>query len=80
MEPTGSTIIERRVRYKLELGKLRVIKVEPIPGGFRFALDMLNGVNLLCDVPTHADVKEGDLLTLYTEILANAQPQPTSVQ
>jgi hypothetical protein len=73
-------ILGRRVRYKLELAKLRVIKVEPIPGGFRFAIDMLNGVKLICDVPIHADVKEGDLLTLYTEILANAQPSPTSIQ
>ena len=26
------------------------------------------------------DIRDGDILTLYTEVLINAQPSPTSVQ
>ena len=53
-----------QLRYKLILAKLPVTKVEKVPAGFKFALDMLNGVKLVVEVPAHADVKEGDLLSL----------------
>lgn len=69
-----------RLRYKLVLAKLPVTKVEKVPTGYRFALDMLNGVKLVVDAPMHADIREGDLLTLYTEVLAHAQPSTTSIQ
>lgn len=69
-----------RVRYKLALAKLPVLKVEKTPTGFRFALDMLNGVKMIVDVPGHADVREGDLLTLYTEVLVHAQPSTEVIQ
>jgi hypothetical protein len=26
------------------------------------------------------DIRDGDILTLYTEVLINAQPRPTSIQ
>ena len=69
-----------QLRYKLILAKLPVTKVEKVPAGFKFALDMLNGVKLVVEVPAHADVKEGDLLTIYTEVLAHAHPRSTSKQ
>ena len=69
-----------RLRYKLILAKLPVVKVEKTPAGFKFALDMLNGIKLVVEAPTHADVKEGDLLTLYTEVFIHAQPSSTSKQ
>ena len=69
-----------QLRYKLILAKLPVTKVEKVPAGFKFALDMLNGIKLVVEAPTHADVKEGDLLTLYTEVFIHAQPSSTSKQ
>ena len=69
-----------RVRYKLALAKLPIVKIDKSPSGFRFALDMLNGVKLVVEAPIHADIREGDLLTLYTEVLVHAQPSTTSKQ
>lgn len=68
-------------RYKLPLCKVRVDRVQPTPLGFQFSL-ALPGIErkLLVSAPPHADVREGDLLTLYTEVLTNAPPQPTSKQ
>jgi hypothetical protein len=75
MESTQS-----KVRYKLMLGKFPVREVRKSPTGFVFLLDMLQGVKLAVEVPAHADVREGDWLTLYTEVLTNAQPSTASVQ
>lgn len=61
-------------RLKLFLGKFRVTRVEKQPIGFRFFLDLPGLGGLIVDVPIQADVREGDLLTLYTEVLSNAPP------
>ncbi len=69
-----------QVRLKLLLGKFRVTKVDKTPLGYRFALHFPGLGHMLCDVPGAADVREDDLLTLYTEILTNAPPISTSKQ
>lgn len=61
------------VRYKLVLGKFRVEKVNDLGAALEFSI-RLPGLGVLICTGPKADVKEGDLLTLYTEILANAQP------
>ena len=60
------------LRYKLILGKFAVTKIERIPTGLRFAIHFPGLGHVICDGPL-ADVREGDLLTLYTEILSNAK-------
>lgn len=74
MEPA-----QGKVRFKLELGKFPVKGIRRTATGFEFAL-ALPGLVLVIPVSSHADVREGDLLTLYTEVLVNAPPQPTSIQ
>jgi hypothetical protein len=65
-------IFANRVRHKLILGKFPVLAVQRSTNGFRFSLQ-LPGVKLILEVPPSADVREGDLLTLYTEVLAHDQ-------
>lgn len=61
-----------RLRYKLILGKFAVTRVIEKGSSLEFAIDLPGLGKLICTGPK-ADVKEGDLLTLYTEIYANAQ-------
>lgn len=74
-------VLDNRPRLKLVLGKFPVARVIKTPWGFAFSLT-LPGIKekLVISVPDHADVREGDLLTLYTEVLTNAPSQPTSEQ
>lgn len=62
-------------RFKLALGKYRVLRVQRNPFGMQqFSLD-LNGRTIVINAPRDADIHEGDLLTLYTEV-AIAVPSP----
>ena len=63
---------EAPIRYKLILGKFRVDKINDIGPFLEFSIHLPGLGHLICTGPK-ADVKEGDLLTLYTEILANAK-------
>lgn len=65
MEPA-----ETALRYKLVLGKFLVSRVIQKGAMLEFSIDLPGLGKLICTGPL-ADVKEGDLLTLYTEILAN---------
>jgi hypothetical protein len=60
------------IRYKLVLGKYPITRVEKTHLGFDFCIQLPNGVKMIVSAPPSADVKEGDILTLYTEVLANA--------
>ena len=75
MEP-----IKEKVRLVANLGIYTVIKVEQGTLGTRFTIALPNNVTLTADLPYRADVRIGDRLTLYTEVLANALPITTSVQ
>jgi len=59
-------------RYQLILGKFRVTRVIDKGSLLEFNIELPGLGQLICTGPK-ADVKEGDLLTLYTEILANAK-------
>lgn len=59
-------------RYKLILGKFAVGRVIEHGASLEFSIELPGLGRLICTGPK-ADVKEGDLLTLYTEILANAR-------
>lgn len=55
-------------RFKLILGKFPVVRVhEPVLGIKQFAIQM-QGVRVVIDAPHDVDVREGDLLSLYTEV------------
>jgi hypothetical protein len=68
------------LRYRLVGPKVQVTKVEKGTQGMRIYMKM-DTVTMIWDAPIpKADVRVGDLLTLYTEVLVNAEPSSTSVQ
>ena len=66
--------IRKLPRLTLPLGKFRVTRVERTAFGVKFLLLLPGLGGLVCDVPIHADVREGDILTLFTEVLRDAPP------
>lgn len=69
--------IPEPLRLVLILGKFQIKSISKGLTGTKFALDMGNSVTITVDAPVQADVRLGDLLTLYTEVLSNAHPNPT---
>ena len=60
------------LRLIVNLGKYQVISVSKGAIGTKFTLGMPKGVKLTADLPLHgADVRIGDVLTLYTEVLVD---------
>lgn len=64
------------IRYKLILGKFQVTRIIERGPSLEFHIHLPGLGYLMCTGPK-ADVKEGDLLTLYTEILS-AKPTQTN--
>jgi hypothetical protein len=58
------------LRYKLVLGKYPVTRVDRTAFEVSFILN-LQGAQIKIDVPPNTDVREGDILTLYTEVLCH---------
>jgi hypothetical protein len=76
MEP-----FEDKVRITLVLARVRVSKVDKGLTGIRFVMELPGGpFTITADVPIVADVQVGDLLTLYTEVLADAIPSSPPIQ
>lgn len=65
----------RQRRLILVLGKFRVVKLVDR----KMTLKLGGTTEMTIDLPAVADVRDGDLLTLYTEVLL-AQPSQSSVQ
>lgn len=61
--------LESKVRYKILLGKFAVTRVIEKGSNLEFSIHLPGLGHLICTGPK-ADVREGDLLSLYTEILA----------
>ena len=59
-----------RTRLKLVLGKFLCTRVQKSLGQIKFAVELPGLGHIVVNVPKNADVREGDLLTLYTEVLA----------
>jgi hypothetical protein len=68
-----------RPRYQVILGKFRVTQVHERIYGLEFNIELPGLGQLICTGPK-ADVKEGDMLTLYTEILSHAKPVTAPIQ
>ena len=79
MEPTPSEIAaatRKPLRLVLVLGKFRVTERE----ANQMKLALGGSTTMTVTLPDRADVKAGDLLTLYTEVLFDAKPSQPSVQ
>ena len=76
--------LKEKVRYRLIGPKVQVIKVEGGVEGIRIYTRFPDTtITMVWDttIPrTKVDVRIGDLLTLATEVPANAEPAPSSVQ
>ena len=68
---------EESIRYKLILGKFAVTRIIERGAALEFHIHLPGLGYLMCTGPK-ADVREGDLLTLYTEILAKDKPNALS--
>ena len=75
MEP-----LEKKVRYKVLLDKCQVTRVEQGELGTSFSAISPKGMSIRADLSFKPDVRVGDILSIYTELLAHAQPGTTSVQ
>jgi len=60
-------------RFKLVLGKFPVVRVSST----HFVLQLGGTTQGTFSYPDHADIRNGDLLTLYTEVLLE-QPKGTA--
>ena len=67
----------QRGRLKLVLGKYVAKKVTRQFGGLQFWLD-LGGPQMRINSNIDADIREGDLLTIYTEVLSASAPHSGS--
>ena len=75
MEPTAN-----KVRYKLLLAKAQVTKIKHGELGCRFSVALPNGITIEADLSFVPDVRVGDVLSVYTELYAHANPGPSSIQ
>lgn len=60
------------------LGKFRVAEVAPTLTGFKAKIQLGPAQMEVNNIPSHADIRSGDIITLYTEVPTNAQPSRTS--
>ncbi len=72
--------LKDRLRYRLVLGKFQVCQIDKGKEGIRITLDLGNSVKATTVAPPRADVRLGDLLTFYTEVLVDADVGSTSLQ
>ena len=76
MEPTS-----RQMRAILPLLKARITARSADGFTISFGPEYGSPTTIRISMPTaRFDLRDGDILTLYTEVLLNAQPSPTSVQ
>lgn len=69
------TALSKPLRLVLVLGKFRVSHRQ----NNQMKIELGGSTTMTCNLPEGADVKAGDLLTFYTEVLY-ANPQPPSIQ
>lgn len=71
MEPTETKITG--IRFIITLGKMRVTGVNKGVLGQRVKVELFGQpVSATFEAPPNADIREGDLLTVYTEVLTDA--------
>lgn len=81
MEPAEGEIDYKKLpRYKLILGKYPVVKIVEREETLKVDVQLNGPVMFTFYVGKYVDVREGDLLTIYTEVLANAKSIETPIQ
>jgi hypothetical protein len=75
MEPA-----QKPLRHVLVLGKFQVKSVSLGTTGVKMAIDLGRGITMNADIPFPVDVKVGDRLTFYTEVLGNANALPPPLE
>lgn len=73
---------KRPLRLRLVLGKFRVTEVHPAPlgPGYQAKIELGGSTTMTVLIPWDiADIRHGDLVTLYTEIPTHANTQPSPV-
>ena len=71
MEPVEAKITG--IRFMITLGKMRVIGVDKGALGQRVKVELFGQpVSATFEAPSDADIRIGDLLTAYTEVLTDA--------
>lgn len=78
MEPAQAPVKEP-LRVRIVLGKFQVKQLVKGGAGFLMTVDMTNSVSMRCEVPSIADVRLGDYLTFYTEVLADPEKLTTPI-
>lgn len=63
-------------RVKLVLGEFPILRVVDNGFGIKQFSIQIQGVRLVLDAPHEVDVREGDLLSLYTEVALALPSQP----
>lgn len=81
MEPPKDQIDYSKLpRLKLILGKHKVVRIVEREGILKVDVQLNGPVMFTFYVTNHADIREGDLLTLYTEVLTHANPLTPPIQ
>jgi hypothetical protein len=75
MEPA-----KNKVRYKVLLDKCQITNVTLGNLGCSFHAISPTGMTIRADLSFRADVRVGDILSIYTELYAHDQPSTTSLQ
>lgn len=57
------------LRYKLILAALPIKDIKKTPTGWQFTMELPGLGHLISHAPPEADLRDGDRLTLYTEVL-----------
>lgn len=65
-------------RLKIVLGKFLCTRVQNTLGQVKFAVELPGLGHVVINVPPSADIREGDLLTLYTEVLTKGKADAKS--
>lgn len=68
---------EDKFRLIANLGRIQVVRVDKGLSGTKFTVQFVNDTRLkfTAELPIVADIQVGDLLTLYTEVLADEFPR-----
>lgn len=69
-----------KVRYKILLDTCQITWVEYGELGCKFNAISPKGMIVKADLSFRPDAKIGDLIPIYTELLAHDQPGPPSIQ
>lgn len=74
--------MSKQMRMVLVLGKYRVSQIEQnqLKSGYMMKVELGGSTTMTIPIPNTCDVRVGDLLTLYTEVLMKASDNAIIIQ